>query len=174
MLTTWWPTGIAIAAAGPACVTPEPTEPFDRIDDADFAPAIDRALEQARAEIARIADNPEPPTFANTIEAIIHGANLVDATMGGLGRGAGNCPLELLVGFLKNPKFNLRPLLEVIGKYILPLQDEMDWGYHMPYMITGILNMHPDASLEFMNKIRNESAAPDFASFYDQCMELQQ
>ncbi|SMH51529.1 M3 family metallopeptidase [Maritimibacter sp. HL-12] len=44
--------------------------PFDAIQDADFAPAIEAALDEARAGIAAIADTPEPADFANTIEAL--------------------------------------------------------------------------------------------------------
>src|SRR6056297_504670 len=44
--------------------------PFDEITDADFAPAFEAALDAARAEVAAIADNPEPPGFANTVEAL--------------------------------------------------------------------------------------------------------
>lgn len=44
--------------------------PFDAISDTDFAPAIEVALKDARAEIEAIADAPEPPTFANTIQAL--------------------------------------------------------------------------------------------------------
>ena len=50
--------------------TPFALAPFDAISDADFTPAFEAALDQARAEIATIADNPEPPSFANTIEAL--------------------------------------------------------------------------------------------------------
>lgn len=50
--------------------TPFGIAPFDRIADDDFAPALDTALDAARDAIARIADNPEPATFANTIEAL--------------------------------------------------------------------------------------------------------
>lgn len=50
--------------------TPFELPPFDAIRDDDFAPAVDAALDQARAAIARIADAPEPPSFANTIEAL--------------------------------------------------------------------------------------------------------
>ena len=39
--------------------------------------------------------------YANTIEGIIEGANYLDATMAGLGRGAGNCQMELLLAFLE-------------------------------------------------------------------------
>ncbi|MGL4310313.1 MAG: M3 family metallopeptidase [Paracoccaceae bacterium] len=50
--------------------TPFGLPPFDAIRDADFAPAVDAALAEARANIAAIAGNPEPATFANTIEAL--------------------------------------------------------------------------------------------------------
>ena len=54
--------------------------------------------------------------YANTIEGIIDGANYLDATMAGLGRGAGNCPMELLISFLHNPKYELRPMLGLRAK----------------------------------------------------------
>ncbi|MDY6912887.1 MAG: aldolase catalytic domain-containing protein, partial [Planctomycetota bacterium] len=84
--------------------------------------------------------NMQQLAFANTVEGVIKGANFVDGTLYGLGRGAGNCPLELLLGFLKNPKFDLVPLLDCIAEHILPLQKEIDWGYHVPYMLTGVRN----------------------------------
>lgn len=50
--------------------TPFQTAPFVAISDDDFAPALDAALAAHRAEIDAIADNPEPPSFANTVEAM--------------------------------------------------------------------------------------------------------
>ena len=44
--------------------------PFGAITDADFAPAFDAALAEGRARIAAIADNPDAPSYANTIEAL--------------------------------------------------------------------------------------------------------
>jgi peptidyl-dipeptidase Dcp len=44
--------------------------PFDRIKPEHFRPAFDIAFAGHRAEIAAIAGNPEPPTFANTIDAL--------------------------------------------------------------------------------------------------------
>ena len=44
--------------------------PFERIEPSHFRPAFDAAISQARAEIDAIAANPDPPTFANTIEAL--------------------------------------------------------------------------------------------------------
>ncbi len=52
--------------------------PFGEISDDDFKPAFDTALETARGKIAEIAENPEAPTFANTIEAL----ELADADLG--------------------------------------------------------------------------------------------
>jgi len=100
-------------------------------------------------QVGMHAHNNQQLAFANTIDAIIKGANILDASMAGLGRGAGNCPIELLVGFLHNPKFRLRPILQCIQQYIEPLREKLMWGFDTPYMITGILNQHPRAAIEF-------------------------
>lgn len=50
--------------------TPFQIAPFDAISDADFAPALDIALDRHRAEIDAIASAADPATFANTIEAL--------------------------------------------------------------------------------------------------------
>lgn len=50
--------------------TPFGLAPFDAIHDADFAPAFESALAEARAEIVTIAENPDAPSFANTIAAL--------------------------------------------------------------------------------------------------------
>jgi 4-hydroxy 2-oxovalerate aldolase len=93
--------------------------------------------------------NNQQLAFANTIEAIIKGANRLDASMAGLGRGAGNCPIELLVGFLHNPKLRLRPILQCIQQHIEPLREKLMWGFDTPYMMTGLLNQHPRAGMDF-------------------------
>ncbi len=93
--------------------------------------------------------NNQQLAYANTIEAIICGANMLDASLAGLGRGAGNCPTELLLGFLHNPKFKLRPLLQCIQEHIEPMRRDLRWGYDIPYMLTGLLNQHPRAAIAF-------------------------
>ena len=82
------------------------------------------------------AHNNQQLGFANTIEAIRKGANYLDGTVTGIGRGAGNCPLELLLSFLKNPKYDIEPILQVIEDVFLDLRKEIEWGYLIPYMIT--------------------------------------
>ena len=133
----------------------------------DLAVTFLNALEGTGKEVGIHAHNNQQLAYANTIEALILGANRVDATINGMGRGAGNCPLELLIGFLRNPKFHLRPVLECIRDVFVPLEGKMEWGYRVPYMITGQLNQHPRAAI----KMRNGDAPDDIVAFYDQMME---
>jgi 4-hydroxy 2-oxovalerate aldolase len=109
------------------------------------------------------AHNNQQLGFANTIEAIIHGANRVDASMAGLGRGAGNCPMELMIGFLRNPKFKIRPIYGVLQEHLLPLSREVEWGPHPQYNITGQLNEHPRSAIA----ARAGEDRDDYLGFYD-------
>jgi 4-hydroxy 2-oxovalerate aldolase len=98
--------------------------------------------------------------FANTIEAMMYGTSFLDVTISGLGRGAGNCAMELMLGFLKNPKYNQIPVLEFIENYIVNLEKELDWGYSIPYMITGQLNEHPRTAMKARDE--NDTKYVDF------------
>ena len=106
--------------------------------------------------------NNQQLAFANTISAIINGTNFLDASLYGIGRGAGNCPLELLISFLKNPKFRVKPLIEVIEKHIIPWSKKIDWGYYIPYMMTGVLNQHPRAAMAHMESENKEKISEFF------------
>ena len=106
--------------------------------------------------------------FANTIEAMMYGTSFLDVTISGLGRGAGNCAMELLIGFLKNPKYKLMPVLEFIENFIVPLEKELDWGYSIPYMVTGQLVEHPRSAI----KARDEDDTK-YAKFYKTLMDAQ-
>ena len=123
-----------------------------------------KAMEGTGKEIGVHTHNNMQLAFANTLEAIILGANRADATMMGLGRGAGNCPMELLLGFLRNPKFKLRPVIKLLRDYIEPLKKEVLWGPLVPYNITGQLNRHPRAAMEFLD----DDDRSDYVKFYDQ------
>jgi 4-hydroxy 2-oxovalerate aldolase len=114
-------------------------------------------------EIGVHAHNNQQLAFGNTIEAIIHNANYLDSTIFGMGRAAGNCPTELLLGFLKNPKYDIRPILDVISKEMIPLSKKVEWGYVIPYAITGILDEHPKSALE----LRESDRKDNFREFYD-------
>lgn len=114
-------------------------------------------------ELGIHAHNNQQLAFANTIESIINNINYLDGTIYGIGRAAGNCPLELLLGFLKNPKYDIRPILKIIGTDFLKIREEIEWGYVIPYMITGTLDLHPRAGMALM-KTENKNG---FLEFYE-------
>jgi 4-hydroxy 2-oxovalerate aldolase len=126
-----------------------------------------KAVEGTGKDVGFHGHNNQQLAFANTIEAIIVGANRVDATINGLGRGAGNCPLELIISFLHNPKFRVRPVLQACQDIFVPLSNQMDWGYSIPYAITGHLNQHPRPAM----KMRAGKTPDDYVAFYDQMIE---
>jgi len=126
-----------------------------------------KAMEGTGKEIGIHAHNNQQLAFANTVESIIAGASRVDATMAGIGRGAGNCPMELILGFLHNPKFHMRPILECTQNVFHPLSKNMDWGYSIPYAITGQLNQHPRTAIQQ----RASENPDDYVGFYDQSIE---
>lgn len=108
------------------------------------------------------AHNNQQLAFANTIEACGDGVDYLDATYGSLGRGAGNCAMELLLGFLKNPKYNIYPALKFIEENIVKLkEDGLVWGYDIPYLMTGLLNQHPRTAIAYMKEKRT-----DYSEFY--------
>lgn len=110
-------------------------------------------------EVGIHAHNNQQLAFANTIECCRWGVNYLDATVNGLGRGAGNCYSELLLGFLKNPKYDFLPLLEFVQHRILPLRAGGTlWGYDAPYMLTGLLNSHPRSAIRFLKEGRIDYA----------------
>ncbi len=103
------------------------------------------------------AHNNQQLAFANTIEALTHGVSLLDATVSGMGRGAGNCFMESLLGFLKNPKYSLTPVMNFVEKHILKLKAEgIVWGYDIPYLLTGIMNAHPSSAIQFLKEGRTD------------------
>ncbi len=113
------------------------------------------------------AHNNQSLAFANTIETMSYGVSFLDATASGMGRGAGNCQLELLLGFLKNPKYHMYPLLTFIENYILPLKAAgVKWGCDIPYMITGLFNSHPRDAIAFSDKDRT-----DYHNFYKEMID---
>jgi 4-hydroxy 2-oxovalerate aldolase len=130
---------------------------------------ISKYLKYAKAAGKKVgvhAHNNQQLAYANTIEALILGASYLDATVSGLGRGAGNCPLELLLGFLKNPKFHIRPVIQCIQDNIFKLRETTTWGYEIPYMLTGQLNLHPRSAIKFLSGDDNTN----LIGFYDSLM----
>ena len=107
--------------------------------------------------------NNQQLAFSNTIESIMLGVNYLDATVYGMGRAAGNCTLELLLGFLKNPKYDMRPILDLISNDFIPLRERHEWGYIIPHMIAGQLGLHPQEALD----VRKGPERENYRAFHD-------
>lgn len=108
------------------------------------------------------AHNNQQLAFANTIEALSRGVSFLDVTVSGMGRGAGNCASEMLLGFLKNPKYSIFPILDILEQEIVPLKKQgVIWGYDIPYLLTGQLNQHPRTAIAATKERRT-----DYRKFY--------
>ncbi len=113
------------------------------------------------------AHNNQQLAFANTITSLRHGAKFFDSTVSGMGRGAGNCFTESLLGFLRNPKYNLVPIMDFVEKHMLKLKAEGNvWGYDIPYLLTGILNAHPSSAIKFIKENRT-----DYSRYYQELLD---
>ena len=114
------------------------------------------------------AHNNQQLAFANTIEAMTQGVSYLDATVDSMGRGAGNCALELLLGFLKNPKYKVAPILKIIEEHTEKLKAEgIKWGYDIPYMLTGQLNTHPRPAISYVKEDRK-----DYSKFANELYDI--
>lgn len=113
------------------------------------------------------AHNNQQLAFANTIESLSRGASFLDATVSGMGRGAGNCYMELLLSFLRNPKYNKIAIMNFVEKHMMKVKEEgAVWGYDIPYLLTGILNAHPSSAIQFIKDKRS-----DYAMFYQDLLD---
>ena len=133
----------------------------------DMALMYIKAVEETGKKIGFHAHNNQNLAFANTIDTLSRGVSYLDATVQGMGRGAGNCALELLLGFLKNPKYNLYSVLTFIEKYMIPLKESgVVWGFDLQYMFTGQLNRHPREAMAFTSQTRG-----DYCEFYKELLD---
>lgn len=114
------------------------------------------------------AHNNQQLAFANTIEAVGDGVDWLDATYDGMGRGAGNCAMELLLGLLRNPKYQIYPVIQFVEKHMTKLRQEgVVWGYDMQYLLTGLFNQHPRTAIQFTKEKRK-----DYSEFYKEIIGL--
>ncbi|MDJ1485822.1 peptidyl-dipeptidase Dcp [Cytophagaceae bacterium YF14B1] len=85
---------------------------FDKIKDSDFAPALEEGMKQQQAEIQKIADNPEAPTFDNTLVALEKSGQLLNRV---------NAVFNLLTGANTNPA--LQKVQEEVAPKLAANQD---------------------------------------------------
>jgi len=134
-----------------------------------FAEQYLKVAEKYNKKIGIHAHNNQQLAFANTIEVARMGVSYLDVTMSSLGRGAGNCPMELIMGFLKNPKYKLQTVIKFIENDIMKLKEQgLVWGYDIPYMLTGCLNQHPRTAIQFISEKKI-----DYGNFYQTLLDLE-
>ncbi len=72
---------------------------------------------------------------------------LIDSTIFGMGRGAGNLCTELLIDYVNehfNGSYNIVPILQIIDKYINPIFFRTPWGYSVSYCLAAKNHCHPN------------------------------
>jgi 4-hydroxy 2-oxovalerate aldolase len=86
------------------------------------------------------AHNNRQLAIANSLAAIDAGARFFDCTLRGMGRGAGNCPIEAFLGLLDDPAFSVLPILRCLDKWSahIPVPTQLD----VRYLLTGVFNRH--------------------------------
>jgi len=95
------------------------------------------------------AHNNMQQAFSNAIAFMEHPwihSIMLDASVFGIGRGAGNLCLELLLQYIneiKGTRYDLQPLVEVMDKYLKPIYEKSPWGYSMPYLLSAINGRNP-------------------------------
>ena len=98
--------------------------------------------------------------FANTLAAIDAGVDMVDATILGMGRGAGNLRTELIVPYLASRHgiqldfSRLANLLEAFDE----LKQKHQWGPHLPYIVSGLADLPQKDVMDWLAKKRHSSA----------------
>lgn len=72
---------------------------------------------------------------------------IVDASVYGIGRGAGNLNLELIARYMNaefGKSYEIEPMIEIYSKYLEDIYNECPWGFSMPHYITAIHNCNPN------------------------------
>jgi len=113
------------------------------------------------------AHNNQNLAFANTITGLRYGISFLDATVCGMGRGAGNCFMESMLAFLRNPRYDMAALMDFIEKYMLQMKNEYTWGFDIPYLLTGIFNSHPSSAINFIKEGRT-----DYSNLQQELMDM--
>lgn len=97
-------------------------------------------------------------SFSNAQELILMHSErdiIIDTSVFGMGRGAGNLCTELLTQYINENienRYNIIPILEIMDEHIIPIYVRHPWGYSAPYYIAAVNDCHPNYATYLMNR----------------------
>ena len=97
-------------------------------------------------------------SFANAMELLEHNTTrsiIIDSSVYGMGRGAGNLCTELIVQYINDNigrRYDTIPILEIVDEYIKPLSFQYQWGYEIAYYIAASTHCHPNYAAFLLRK----------------------
>lgn len=80
---------------------------------------------------------------------------MLDASVYGMGRGAGNLNTEIIADYLNKSykkNYEINPLLQIIDNTLKVIKEEKNWGYSIEYFMSASKSCHPNYSSYLMNK----------------------
>lgn len=114
----------------------------------EYAEVADKYL-KSTITLGYHAHNNMQQAYTNAVAFIEHQWNrdiMIDASVFGMGRGAGNLCLELILQYLNQyhaKNYNIPQLYDVMDKYLSPIFQQTPWGYSMPYQLSAIYGRNP-------------------------------
>ena len=97
-------------------------------------------------------------SFSNAQELMLMNTKreiIIDSSVFGMGRGAGNLCTELLTQYINENienRYDLIPILEIMDEYIMTIYTNKPWGYSAPYYIAAVNGCHPNYATYLMNR----------------------
>lgn len=149
----------------------------------EIAASLDCKLD-AGIQLGFHSHNNQQMAFANSVAFAKYFADkardiIIDASLCGMGRGAGNATTELITSYLNRKyqkNYDMDVILDAIDTYMVQFQEKFNWGYSTPYFIAGaycchvnniayLLNNHRTSAKDMRNII--ESLEPSDRLKYD-------
>jgi 4-hydroxy 2-oxovalerate aldolase len=120
----------------------------------DVIDTINMVKEKTSVKLGFHGHNNMELGLINSLTAVQHGASIIDATVTGMGRGAGNLKTELLLTALNardGLKVDFNALSNVVDAFE-KLQADYGWGTNLPYMVSGANSLPQKDVMEWVTR----------------------
>lgn len=91
---------------------------------------------------------------------------VIDSSLYGMGRGAGNLQTELIANYYNRTlghKYDMDTILDLISEYILPISEKSSWGYSPYFLVTALYHCHPNYASYLLQE--HEVSVTEFRHF---------